>query len=242
MKLASIISSALLGASAATACGGIETISNPLGAGDAGGSSEPPQQGSSSGGAPGAARADAGMPAFNVSCQGTQSCPPSQVCCATLSFGTGTGGVDVACARSCAPGAYQICATSAECTTSGDVCTPSPLGIGSYCAARGRPDGGALVDGGAHDASPPLDGEVTLDAGSNDSAIVDATGVDATVDTTGVDATVDAIGGDATLDASGGDATLDASGVDATSPDATGFDAPGDDAADDGSADDDSSD
>ena len=104
MKVASIISSVLLGASVATACGGIATISNPLGAGDAGPSSEPPQQGSlssgsSSGGAPGAARADAGMPAFNVSCQGTQSCPPSQVCCATLSFGTGTGGVDVACAN-----------------------------------------------------------------------------------------------------------------------------------------------
>jgi hypothetical protein len=233
MKLASIISSVLLGASVATACGGIATISNPLGAGDAGSSSEPPQQSSSSGpssgssssGAPGAARADAGMPAFNVSCQGTQSCPPSQVCCATLSFGTGTGGVNVACARSCAPGAYQICATSAECTTSGDVCTPSPLGIGSYCAgARGRPDAGALVDGGAHDASFPPDGEVTLDAGSNDSAIVDATGVDAT-------------GLDATVDASGVDATLDATGVDAT-----GVDAPGDDAADDGAADDDSSD
>jgi hypothetical protein len=239
MKLASIISSVLLGASVATACGGIATSSNPLGAGDAGRPSEPPQQGSSSGsssgGAPGAPRADAGMPAFNVSCQGTQSCPPSQVCCATLSFGTGTGGVDVACARSCARGDYQICATSAECTTSGDVCTPSPLGIGSYCAAagtggaRGRPDGGTLVDGGAHDASLPLDGDVTLDAGSNDSAIVDATGVDAT-------------GVDATVDASGVDATLDATGVDATSPDATGFDAPGDDAADDGSADDDSSD
>jgi hypothetical protein len=240
MKLASIVSSVLLGASVATACGGIETISNPLGAGDAGGSAEPPQQGSSgssAGGAPGAAPADAGMPAVNISCQGTRSCPRSQVCCATLSFGTGTGGFDVACARSCAPGAYQICATSAECTTSGDVCTPSPLV--SYCAAagtagaRGGPDAGAVVDGSAHDASFPLDGEVTIDAGSNDSAIVDATGLDAS----GVDATVDASGVDATVDATG----VDATGV-ATSPDATGLDAPGDDSADDGSADDDSSD
>jgi hypothetical protein len=227
MRLISIISSVSLGASVATACGGIETIGNPLGAGDAGRSSEPSQQGpssgSGSGGAPGPARADAGMPAFNVSCQGTQSCPPLQVCCATLSFGTGTIGGNVACARSCARGAYQICATSTECTTSGDVCTPSPLGIGSYCVARGArggSDGGALVDGSAHDASLPLDAAVAFDAGSNDSATVDATVLDATV-----------------LDATGPDATI----LDATGPDATGVDATGDDAADDGSADDDSS-
>ena len=241
MKLSSILSCVSLGAALATACGGIATVGNPLGAGDAGRSPSPEQDSSagssSGGGAPGTPGVDAGMPAFNVSCQGTQSCPPSQICCATISFGTGAGGIDVACAPSCAPGAYQICASTAECTNSGDVCTPSPLGLGSYCAAgrgggtRAQPDGGSVTDGGAHDASASLDAAVANDAASNDAATVDATSIDAmTMDAPGVDAT--------TADA----ATADATAADAATVDATGDDATGDEATDDGSADDGSSD
>jgi hypothetical protein len=249
MKLASILFTVSLGAALATACGGIATVGNPLRAGDAGSSSPSEQDANpatSSGGAPSGGGADAGMPGFNVACQGAQSCPVSQICCATFSFGTGMGNIDVACATSCPAGGFQVCATSAECTTSGDVCTPSPLGAGSYCAApRGGgpagPTDGGTTTASAPDASVALDATVAHDAATSDGAIVDATVFDATVfDAIAIDAT----GGDATIpDATSADATSpDATGADATSPDATGSDAVGDDATEEGSSDDGSSD
>jgi hypothetical protein len=165
MKSTSVLSSIALGSALAAACGGISTVGNKLAEDDAG---EPMQE---SGVVPrsdsGAARPDAampGMPMFNVSCQSAQSCPRSQVCCAMLSLAGGGGGLDVACASSCGPGGFQVCATSAECTTRGEVCTASPVGFGGICmAARDggpRPliDSGAIEDGNAHDSSAIEDG------------------------------------------------------------------------------------
>jgi hypothetical protein len=188
MKAVSVLSCVALGASLAAACGGIATVDNGL-AGDDAGESE-----SESGATPrsdaGAVRAEAGatpgMPMINVSCEGAQSCPRSQVCCAMLSLGGGgAGGVDVACAASCGLGGFQVCMISAECTTSGEVCMASPLGLGSFCTAardagpRVVMDSGAGEDGNAHDASDVADGNAhdssnIEDGNAHDAELVDA--------------------------------------------------------------------
>jgi hypothetical protein len=239
MKLASVLCSLSLGAALATACGGIETTSDQLGPDDAGGALDataPREAGSSPGQKPGAptGAADAGGPAFNVSCQSAQTCPRSEVCCASFSFGgAGGGGIDVACASACAAGGYQVCATSAECTTRGDVCSPSPLGVGNYCtpsrdAGTGETvDGGTAVDGGGvRDASGDGASAGGDAASGGDATVVDAgAGPDAGL---ALDATAfvnDAANDVTTVDAAGDDAT----GDDATGDDATGGDATGGD-------------
>ncbi len=188
MKAVSVLSCVALGAVLAAACGGIAAVDSGL-AGDDAGESEP-----ESGIAPrsdaGATRAEAGapgMPMINVSCESAQSCPRSQVCCATLSLGGGAGGVDVACATSCGLGGFQVCATSAECTTSGEVCMASPFGLGSLCTAardggpRALLDSGAVEDGNAHDATDVADGNAHDSSNIEDGNAHDAELVDAAV-------------------------------------------------------------
>lgn len=219
MKSVRVLSSIAIGAALAAACGGISTVGNKLTEDDGG----PPD--SESGVEPrsdaSAAPPDAGtpgMPGFNVSCQSAQSCPRSQVCCAALSL----SGIDVACADSCAQGSYQVCLTNAECTTSGEVCTASPLGTGGFCTAardagsRGPSDSGAVEDGNAPDSGEVADGN-THDSGD----IEDGSAHDAEIV---VDASV------AVEAASGNDAAGEGGGSDAQGM------------SDDGAADDDSSD
>jgi hypothetical protein len=82
-------------------------------------------------------------------------------------------GFTEACAASCTGMAVQLCSTSAECMTG--TCTPSPLGMGSYCAPEGgiggftRPDGGfTRPDGGF---TRPDGGDVAEGGGPSDGAV-----------------------------------------------------------------------
>jgi hypothetical protein len=230
MKSVRVLASIAIAAALAAACGGVSTVGNTLDEEDGG----PPE--SESGAEPridaSAAQPDAGtpgMPGINVSCQSAQSCPRSQVCCAALSL----TGIDVACANSCALGSFQVCLTNAECTTSGEVCTASPLGVGGFCTAardagaRGPIDSGAIEDGNAHDTSV-ADGNApdstdVADGNAHDSSdLGDGNARDAEIV---VDASV------VVEAASGNDAASDGGGADDQGM-----------ADDDGSADDDSSD
>ena len=186
MRASSILFAITFGASCAAACGG---STNNNGGGDAStgtssgsGASSGSSSGSgstsssSSGGGDDATAGDDG----GIACEDTSSCSDGQVCCASISIGGAAGfGFSVACAASCPETGFQLCATSAECP-SGESCTPSPLGMGSYCAAPfdasafprrdgGFPfgdAGGPTTDGGP---SPSEDAASSTDAAADGS-------------------------------------------------------------------------
>jgi hypothetical protein len=215
MKSARVLSSIAIGAALAAACGGVSTVGNQLAGGD-GGPTEESESGAEPRSDATAAQPDAGTPgtpAINVSCQGAQSCPRSQVCCASLSL----SGIDVACANACAGGSFQVCQTNAECTTSGEVCAASPLGTGGVCTAardaglRGPIDSGAVEDGNAHDSSVAADGNapdssVAADGNAPDSSdVADSNAHDAEIVVDASVAVEAASGNDAASDGGGGD-------------------------------------
>ena len=239
MKIATALAAVSLGAALAAGCGG-STVGDNVGPSDAT-PAGPSSRGIDGGTAP---TADASMtgatpPAFNVSCESARTCPAPQICCATISLGGATAGLDVACANACGLLGFQVCASSAECTTSGDVCSPSPLGIGSICSPPAR-DAGAVVivdsgvtgEAGAAEAGTPVDAGA-LDAGT----LVDAGALDAgTLADAAPSAPVDAATGDAA-------APLDAGAADGGALDAAvGDTGPGDDSGDIDSGDIDSGD
>jgi hypothetical protein len=178
MKVATIVGAVSFGAALAAACGGVATIGSDVGTRDGGqsgpetGSSIEPGDDATS--APDASMTGVPMLGFNVTCQSAQSCPRSQICCASLSLGggAGAGGVNVACANTCGLLGFQVCATSAECATPGDVCTTSPLELGSICTAQ-RGDAGirAAVDGGIARDAGTLDGQAPVEAGAPEDAM-----------------------------------------------------------------------
>ena len=195
MKIATVLCAVSFGAALAAACGGVATIGSDVGTRD-GGQSGPETGSSTEPGddatfAPDASMTGVPMLGFNVTCQSAQSCPRPQICCASISLGggAGAGGVNVACASTCGLLGFQVCATSAECATPGDVCTSSPLELGSICMAQrdagtrtavdsgiardaGRVDAQAPVEAGEpEDAMAPLDAAVPSDAAA---AVVDA--------------------------------------------------------------------
>jgi hypothetical protein len=234
MKIVRVLCCVSVGAALAAACGGTATVGKDLTTDDAGESGSGSGSGSSSGSGDGAdaTRMDAsmtGLPPINVSCQGAQTCPRPQVCCAMISLGGGGGGgIDVACANSCGLGGFQVCATTAECTTNGDVCTASPLGIGSYCtpardaATRPMVDSGVGRDGGPIDGGAPADTGSPVDAARADGAVpmdaqapIDAAAIDAAT----IDAATDA---DAPVDASGSVNDGDSADTDASTADGSG--------------------
>lgn len=179
MRVIKILFAAACGASLAAACGGSTSSGTHDNTGDdaaTGGSSGSTSSGSSSG-----SRSSSGDDATTgnnngATCQDSSGCSAGQLCCASVSIGGEAGfGFTEACADSCPAMAYQLCADTSECKTSGDTCTPSPIGMGSYCAPPGftrpdggftRPDGGfTRPDGGfRRDAGQPAEG------GSSDAA------------------------------------------------------------------------
>jgi hypothetical protein len=165
------------GAALAAACGGTAVVGNGEEAPDASTPGTGMSSGSSSGSGddttPSGPDASLGMtPGFNVMCTSAQACPRGEVCCASFSF-TGGAGIDIACARTCSQGGFQVCATSAECAR-GQECTTSPLGVGMICQAPMTTP--ARRDAGAPDAGR-RDGGATVDAGLVDAGAVDATAV-----------------------------------------------------------------
>ncbi len=201
MRFARALCCISFGAALAAACGGKAVVGTGDEATDAGMPGTVMSSSSGSGGGTTATGPDASVgmtPGFNVMCTSAQTCPRGQVCCASFSFTGGGGGIDVACARSCSQGGFQVCATSAECAP-GQACTMSPVGFGMICQApmttparsdagapdAGRRDGGATVDAGlvdagavdaTADAAPPEAGTVVADAAPPEaSTVVDAT-------------------------------------------------------------------
>jgi hypothetical protein len=180
MRLTSILFAIACGASCAVACGGSKSSSGNGGTGDdastgnSSGSASSSGSGSTSSSGAGDDAAAAGDDA-GASCTDSSSCP-GQVCCATVSIGGATGfGFTEACAASCTGAmAFQLCSSTAECMTAGDTCTPSPLGMGSYCAPP-IPDGGFMRrDGGfpGFDGGPQFDsGGATEGGGPSDAAV-----------------------------------------------------------------------
>ena len=163
------------GGALAAACGGTAIVGTGEEATDAStpGTGMPSSSSSGSGGGTTPSNPDASLgmtPGFNVMCTSAQTCPRGEVCCAGFSF-TGGGGIDVACARTCGQGGFQVCATSAECA-SGQECTASPVGIGMICQAPMTTP--ARRDAGAPDAGG-RDSGATMDAGLVDAGAVDAT-------------------------------------------------------------------
>jgi hypothetical protein len=190
MRITAVLVAIASGASLAAACGGSTndgagggpdgSTATSSGSGSSSGSDDTSSSSSSSGGAL-ATGDDATAPA----CTDTADCGRGRVCCATIAVGGATGfGLSVACAATCPSGlAFQLCASSLECPT-GEDCTPSPLGTGSYCAAPGgistRFDAGGLS---TRDSGAPLDATApTVDA---------ATGLDGSP-SIAVDASADA--------------------------------------------------
>jgi hypothetical protein len=237
MKIATALAAVSFGAALAAGCGG-STVGDNVGPSDAG-----PTGPSSRGIEGGTAPADASMtgaapPAFNVSCESARTCPAPQICCATVSLGGATAGLDVACANTCGLLGFQVCASSAECTTSGDVCSPSPLGIGSICAPPARDaEAVVIVDSGVTGEAGAAEAGTSKDAGALDAGtLVDAGALDA-----GTLADAAPIGADAApVDAA---APLDAEAADGGALDAAlGDTGPGDDSGDIDSGDVDSGD
>ncbi len=178
MKVATVVGAVSFGAALAAACGGVATIGSDVGTRDGGqsgpetGSSTEPGDDATSG--PDAGATGVPMLGFNVTCQSARSCPRSQICCASISFGggAGAGGVNVACANTCGLLGFQVCATSAECATPGDVCTASPLELGSICTGPPPRDAGtrAAVDSGVARDAGRLDAQAPVDAGEPEDA------------------------------------------------------------------------
>jgi hypothetical protein len=186
MKVIRVLCGVTIGAAIAAACGGKADVGTGEEATDAGEAG--PTTGSSSGSGDNTAPSEPDAtttPGFNVMCMSAQTCPRSQVCCASFSF-TGGAGITVACANSCGAGGFQVCATSAECAR-GQVCTPSPVGLGSTCQAMGTMttplrdasapdtgrDAGAPVDAGHSEAGTLVDGAVA-EGGPVEAGLVEA--------------------------------------------------------------------
>ncbi len=184
MKFIGVLCCVSLSAAFAAACGGksiVGTDEETTDAGETGSRSD-------SGTVATPSRPDASMaamPGFSVMCTSAQTCPRSQVCCASFGF-TGGGGLTVACANTCGAAGIQVCAADSECAR-GQVCAASPVGFGMTCQApmntppsgpdagpnsRNR-DAGAPVDAGRADASTLVDAAVA-EAGVVDAGVIDA--------------------------------------------------------------------
>jgi hypothetical protein len=116
-----------------------------------------------------------------VTCASNSACPSSQTCCFTYEQDAAPAGLfatpsfTAQCQDSCPSTSYQLCTTTADCT-SGDTCVPGPYA--RYCAPPY--EGGAFVfpDGGfvfpRRDAAPPPgeDGSSGDDASGDDATVV----------------------------------------------------------------------